>query len=307
MTHWRKSLRGAAVLTGLLLASGTGLLLGPVATAQPSGAQAAIDAHYQDKGGASSPLGQKSGAAYTFGPEGAAQDYQGGKIIYSAGTGAKVMYGAILDKYLALGGADAGLGYPTNDESDAAVAGTARFSEFSAPDGATIEWSPQNGAWLVRGPIRTAWSHLHATDGVMGAPMGDTTLANGVYSQMFRGQGGDPVQVQWSQAGGFVTTPSDIAGQLSGLDVATPGAPPGASVAAAASSGSSSRGMWWALPIGLVIAAAAGGLAALIGKPRSAVGTAPMAAPAGAGTRTTGSHLATRSERTHPFTLGGAR
>ncbi|WP_067686345.1 LGFP repeat-containing protein [Nocardia jejuensis] len=325
MTQWKRSFSGMAAVAALIVASGTGLLLGPTATAQPPGAAAAIDAHYQDKGGASTPLGDKVGALYAFGPDGAAQDYQGGKIIYSADTGAKVMYGAILDKYLALGGPNAGLGYPTNDESDAAVAGTARFSEFSAADGATIQWSPQNGAWLVRGPIRTAWSHLHATDGALGAPMSDTTLDNGVYSQTFTGQSGEPVQIQWSQAGGFVTTPPDIAGQLSGLDVSAPGAPPGDSMAAgtAAASSSSSNTKWWALPIGLVIAAAAGGLAALVTKGRrhqhnSATTTGAVNQPAarsgmgtarsGMGTagpmHTAGAHLASLSERARPFTVG---
>lgn len=320
MTHWKKPLRGATLAFALIMACGNGFLA-PMAGAQPADAQAAIDSHYQDKGGASSPLGAKTGGVYAFGADGAAQDYQGGKIIYSANTGAKVMYGAILDKYLALGGADA-VGYPTNDESDAPVAGTARFSEFSAPEGATIEWSPQNGAWLVQGPIRTAWSHLRATDGVLGAPMSDTSVANGVYSQTFRGQGADPVQISWNQAGGFTTIPAEIATQLSGLDVSVPGAPPGqaatAGTAATASSSSSSAWKWWALPLGLVIAALAGGLAAMVTKssrrskhstpgagtsmPRSGAG---VATGAGGMTRSAGAHLATASERARSFTFGG--
>ncbi|WP_327145853.1 LGFP repeat-containing protein [Nocardia sp. NBC_01327] len=331
MKRWKGSITRTAAALGLFAASCTGVLLAPTASAQPAGADAAISAHYSEKGGASSPLGEKVGAVYAFGSDGAAQDYSGGKIVYSPETGAKVMYGAILDKYLALGGADAGIGYPTNDESDAPVAGTARFSEFSAADGATIEWSPQNGAWLVRGPIRTAWSHLHATDGALGAPASDTTLANGVYSQTFRGQNGTPVDIRWSQADGFVTVPPDIATQLSGLDVSAPGAPPGASVAtpeqssgtaADTSSSGSSNKKWWALPIGLVIAAAAGGLAAMVtrggrgggsGTPRPASTGMPAAkAPAmagagamgaGAGMMGTahGSHLATPRERERGF------
>lgn len=322
MTGWRRSFAGAAACAALIL--GAGALVGPAAGAQPAGAESAIDDHYRDKGGASTPLGEKVGGVYAFGPDGAAQDYRGGKIVYSPDTGARVMYGAILDKYLALGGADAGLGYPTNDESDVAVAGTARFSEFSAPDGATIQWSPQNGAWLVRGPIRTAWSHLDATDGVLGAPTSDTTLANGVYSQSFTGQNGEPVQISWSEADGFVTVPAAIAGQLGGLDVSAPGAPPGDSMATgpAATTGSDSAAKWWALPIGLLIAAAAGGLATLVMKSRgherysmaatqtgtrgtgSGAGPAPMAA-AGGRAHTAGAHLASMAERAR--TLGGGQ
>ncbi|MEU0542005.1 hypothetical protein ABZ319_19255 [Nocardia sp. NPDC005978] len=325
MSGWKRSFAGAAAFAAVLL--GAGSLTATIATAQPAGAEAAIDAHYTDKGGAATPLGEKVGAVYAFGPDGAAQDYRGGKIIYSADTGAKVMYGAILDKYLALGGADA-VGYPTNDESDVAVAGTARFSEFSAPDGATIQWSPQNGAWLVRGPIRTAWSELNATDGVLGAPTSDTTLANGVYSQSFTGQNGEPVQIQWSQADGFVSTPPAIAGQLSGLDVSAPGAPPGDSMSSGAApapaTGSDSNAKWWALPIGLLIAAAAGGLAMLATRSRGhqhhSVGTtaagahraptgtagAPVAA-AGGQRHTAGAHLATLAERARTFGGGHGR
>ncbi|MCM6776809.1 hypothetical protein NDR87_21990 [Nocardia sp. CDC159] len=274
MSLWKKTVSAAA--TGFALALGAGMLLSPPATAQTADADAAIKAHYQEKGGAASPLGESVGAPYAFGPDGAAQDYRGGKIVYSPDTGAKVMYGAILDKYLALGGADA-LGYPKNDESDSPVAGTARYSEFSAADGATIHWSPQNGAWLVRGPIRTAWSHLKASDGVMGSPISDTTVADGVYSQTFSGQNGAPVEIRWSQADGFATVPPDVAGQLSGLDVSVPGAAPGGVPAppaedrgsAAPATDNNSNAKWWALPIGLIIAAAAGGLAAMALRGRS--------------------------------------
>ncbi|WP_067572346.1 LGFP repeat-containing protein [Nocardia acidivorans] len=318
MTRWKNSVFAAGAAFGLFAAAGLGLLVSPVAMAQPAGAGAAIDAHYNEKGGANTPLGQKVGEVYAFGSDGTAQDFQGGKMIYSPETGAKVMYGAILDKYLALGGADAGLGYPTNDESDAPVAGTARYSEFSAPDGATIEWSPQHGAWLVRGPIRTAWSHLHATDGMMGAPISDTTVANGVYTQRFAGQNGTPVDISWSAADGFVTAPPEIAGQLSGLDVSVPGAAPGGAVVATpapesgvAASDSSSATKWWALPIGLAVAAVAGGLAAMLTKGtraarNSATGSsgtrAAYGSSAAAGTtaaaqmRRAGSHLASAAE-----------
>lgn len=314
MKSLKKSLSAVAFAGGLIATFGAGVLLSPSAGAQPADADAAITAHYEEKGGASTPLGEKAGAVYAFGPDGAAQDYRGGKIVYSPETGAKVMYGAILDKYLALGGASTDIGYPVNDESDAPVAGTARYSEFSAADGATIQWSPQNGAWLVRGPIRTAWSHLKATDGPLGSPTSDTTVADGVYTQTFSGQNGNPVQIRWSKADGFTTVPPEIAGQLSGLDVSAPGAAPGSVVSGGnpepateaksdSDSGSSSNAKWWALPIGLVIAAIAGALAAMVGRGGSnhsasgrgrgtpvAAGTAAAARPRG------GSHVATPEE-----------
>ncbi|MFI6866206.1 LGFP repeat-containing protein [Nocardia sp. NPDC050406] len=322
MTSWKKAL--TALFGVFAAASASVLLVSPVA-AQPPGADAAIDAHYNEKGGISSPLGEKVGAVYVFGPNGAAQDYAGGRIVYSPDTGAKIMYGAILDKYLALGGADSDIGYPVNDESDAPVAGTARFSEFSAGDGATIHWNPPNGAWLVRGPIRTAWTHLNATDGVLGTPASDTTVADGTYSQTFRGQDGNPIDIRWSSAEGFVTNPPEIASQLSGLDVSVPGAPPesalgpggpppeaNAGAAPGTTTTDDSGTKWWALPLGIVIAAAAGGLAALVTGRRSS-GTTPRdttgttAAGGRTGTRATaGSHLATAAERARHLGLRGS-
>lgn len=324
MTKWKEILTPIVGVAAAACASV--LFLSPV-TAQPPGADAAINAHYDEKGGISSPLGEKVGAIYEFGPNGAAQDYAGGKIIYSPDTGAKVMYGAILDKYLALGGANSDIGYPTNDESDAPVAGTARFSEFSAKDGATIHWNPPNGAWLVQGPIRTAWTHLHATDGVLGTPATDTTVADGTYSQTFRGQDGNPIDIRWNSAEGFVTNPPEIASQLTGLDVSVPGAPPESALSPASPDAhagvtgvdttDNSNSKWWALPLGIVIAAAAGGLAALVTGRRSGRGEAattgasrgtstPSAAAAPNARATAGSHLATSRERRRDLGLHGS-
>ncbi|MFC4605023.1 DUF5615 family PIN-like protein [Rhodococcus kronopolitis] len=278
----------SARMTGLGFAAAIGgaALLGAPATAQSADADAAITSHYQEVGGASSPLGEPVGAPYEIGPNGTAQDYQGGKIVYSQADGAKVMYGVILDKYLVLGGPASDIGYPTNDESDSTVAGAARFSEFSAPDGATIYWNPESGAWLVRGPIRTAWSHLGATDGVLGSPITDTTVVDGVYTQTFSGKDGTPVEVSWTKDGGFVTVPAAIAAELSGLDVSVPGLAPGSVVSGAANAptvsvdaeasdaDSDSNSKWWALPIGLAVAAGAGGLAMLAGRGNRSGGVA---------------------------------
>ncbi|WP_369690854.1 LGFP repeat-containing protein, partial [Nocardia jejuensis] len=285
MTVRKKSKCAAATSFGFALTLGAGVLLGPSAFAQPAGSDTAIVEHYNQWGGASSPLGAAQGTVYAFGADGAAQDYQGGKIVYSPETGARVMYGVILDKYLLLGGGNSDIGYPRNDESDSSTPGAARFNEFSAPDGATMYWSPETGAWLVRGPIRSAWSALGATNGVLGSPTTDTTVVDGVYSQTFAGKDGNPVEVRWSKEGGFVTVPPEIAAQLSGLDVSVPGQAPGAVVSGAvpppsaasdpnASDNSSeaasdsddkdSNSKWWALPIGLVIAGAAGFLASKV-------------------------------------------
>ena len=116
----------------------------PAAVATPSvDAANAIDAKYTSFGGAGSLLGTPIAAAVDVGA-GAERDYSGGVIYYSKDSGAKVMYGAILDRYKALGGPMGDLGFPTNDESDAGN-GVARFNDFTAPGGASIYWSPRMG------------------------------------------------------------------------------------------------------------------------------------------------------------------
>ncbi|MGW0176982.1 DUF5615 family PIN-like protein [Rhodococcus sp. NPDC003322] len=294
-------------LAGLGFAAAIGgavLLSGPAfAQSGNTAADAAIAAHHQEVGGASNPLGQPVGEPYKFGTDGVAQDFQGGKIVWSPETGAQVMYGVILDKYLVLGGGAGDIGFPTNDESDSDEPGAARFSEFSAPDGATIYWSPEKGAWLVRGPIRTAWSHLGATNGVLGSPLSDTTVVGDVYTQTFSGRDGNPVEVRWSKANGFVTVPPAIGAELAGLDVSVPGLAPGAVVnpptgvaaptgvnvpdvdleatdveVADVDSDSDSNSKWWALIPGLAIAGAAGGLAGLVGRRRGGSVNAPRGA-----------------------------
>ena len=72
--------------------------------------------------------------------------YAGGHLYWSAATGAHFILGAILGRYLALGGAS-GLGLPTTDEL--AVAG-ARKNEFAR---AHIYWSSGTGARFVFGAI----------------------------------------------------------------------------------------------------------------------------------------------------------
>jgi hypothetical protein len=67
MTRWKKSLSAAAAL-GFAGVLGAGMLLSPPVSAQPADAAAAITPHYDEKGGANSPLGEKIGAVYEFGP-----------------------------------------------------------------------------------------------------------------------------------------------------------------------------------------------------------------------------------------------
>jgi uncharacterized protein with LGFP repeats len=191
------------------------LLLAPTAYATPeSDADAAISHTWDAAGGDTGELGAKDGDVYQVGA-GFAQNFAGGKIYFSEGTGAHLIYGAILDKYQALGGAaDSDLGFPTIDEG-AGKATDSRNSTFSAADKPVIFWTPDNGAWVVRGAINAAWDKLGGSAGTLGVPTADESWKGDVVTQPFTGG-----EVSWNaKTKAFTTTPADLAGQLTGLDV----------------------------------------------------------------------------------------
>jgi len=133
-------------------------------TAPPS----AILAHYTALGGASSYLGQVNGAEYAV-PGGRAQNFTGGRVYWSPGTGAQAVHGAILDHYLTIGGPSSALGLPTTDESPSAD-GTGRYDNFS---GGALYWSPTVGAHEVHGAIDPKWGVLGWEMGPQGYPLTD--------------------------------------------------------------------------------------------------------------------------------------
>jgi uncharacterized protein with LGFP repeats len=93
------------------------------------------------------------------------------------------MTGAILDKYMSLGGpADGDLGFPTIDEGPGR-APDSRNTTFSAADNPVIFWTPATGARLVRGPINAAWDKLGGSTGQLGVPADDemTDTKSGLY------------------------------------------------------------------------------------------------------------------------------
>lgn len=102
---------------GVLAVAAATLLVAPAAVASPESDTAtdAIDQAWQAAGGDGSPVGAKDGDVYQVG-DGFAQNFAAGKIFFTPGTGAHLIYGAILDKYQELGGpADGDLGWPTID------------------------------------------------------------------------------------------------------------------------------------------------------------------------------------------------
>jgi hypothetical protein len=91
---------------------------------------------------------------------------------YSPGTGSHNVCGAILDKYLALGGPAGFLGYPTTD-STATPDGIGRFNHFA--NNGSIYWTPSTGAWSIRGAIREKWASMGWERSALGYPNTDET------------------------------------------------------------------------------------------------------------------------------------
>jgi uncharacterized protein with LGFP repeats len=210
------------VLSGLIARTTIGLLsaaalvaFAPVAAATPQDdADAAITAAWQAAGGDTGPLGPKDGGIYPAG-DGFGQNFPGGKIFFTPATGAHAMMGAILDKYMSLGGpADSDLGFPTIDEG-AGKAADSRNTTFSAADNPVIFWTPDTGARVVRGPINAAWDKLGGSAGQLGVPSDDETYRGDVVTQKFTGG-----EVSYDRkAKTFTTVPPDLAGQLGDVQI----------------------------------------------------------------------------------------
>jgi len=186
-----------------------------VAAATPQDdADAAITAAWQAAGGDTGPLGPKDGGVYPAG-DGFGQNFPGGKIFFTPATGAHAMTGAILDKYMSLGGpADGDLGFPTIDEG-AGKAPDSRNTTFSAPDNPVIFWTPDTGARVVRGPINAAWDKLGGSAGQLGVPSDDETYRGNVVTQKFTD--GEVSYDRKSKT--FTTVPPELAGQLTDLQI----------------------------------------------------------------------------------------
>ncbi|OBA60298.1 hypothetical protein A5647_15165 [Mycobacterium sp. 1100029.7] len=193
------------------------VLLAPIASASPIGdAEAAIMAAWDKAGGATSPLGARKGDVYPV-ADGFACDFDGGKMYFTPAIGAKFVYGPILEKYDMLGGpAGSDLGFPTINEVPGLAGPDSRVATFSASDKPVIFWTPDHGAFVVRGALNAAWDKLGSSGGVLGAPVADETYDGEVSSQKFGGG-----QISWNRkTKEFTTEPAGLADQLKGLQVA---------------------------------------------------------------------------------------
>ena len=76
-----------------------------------------------------------------------------------------------------------------------------------------IFWTPDHGAFVVRGALNTAWDKLGSSGGVLGAPVADETYDGDIAAQKFSGG-----QVSWNRkTKEFSTVPPALAEQLKDL------------------------------------------------------------------------------------------
>jgi LGFP repeat len=144
--------------------------------AAPNGAAAVVYGQiylrYVALGGVSSVLGRPVADEANADGGGRVSKFAEGNIYWSGGSGAHEVHGAILERYLALGGPGGVLGYPTCCETEIMIGGKeiGRFNRFLG-NGA-IYWSGATGAWEVYGPVLTAWEgEAKGVAGPLGLPV----------------------------------------------------------------------------------------------------------------------------------------
>ncbi len=109
-------------------------------------------------------------------------NFQHGDIVWSAGTGAQVVRGAILQNWLAVGASGGVLGLPVT--SDAVAPGGAGY--LVAFQRGTVYWSPATGARRVLGAHDSAYRAEGSTTSWLGYPVGDTAAVPGGQRTDFR-------------------------------------------------------------------------------------------------------------------------
>ncbi len=123
---------------------------------------------YNSFGGHSGPLGYPSSDPIEVTKYGGRyNNFVNGTITWSSQTGARLLFGAVRDRWHQLGREDGALGYPLGDEEALADGGhLARFE-----DGSSIYWTLLTGAWQVPPAMLGVWAANGYQSGVLGYPI----------------------------------------------------------------------------------------------------------------------------------------
>jgi SpoIID/LytB domain protein len=107
--------------------------------------------------------------------------FTGGRIYWSASTGAWEVVGGIGTEWLARGGPQSGSGFPAGGDMPAGGGGA--YQRFAS--GWTMFWSPATGAHVVRGGVQAKWREIGAEWSELGYPDGDEVYPAGGTTQRF--------------------------------------------------------------------------------------------------------------------------
>ncbi|SOC48976.1 Metallo-peptidase family M12B Reprolysin-like [Blastococcus aggregatus] len=126
---------------------------------------------------------------------GCAQAFEHGRISWSSRTGARLVTGAVEDRYDALADERGHMGYPVTDT----ICGLAGGGCFQVFQYGWLYWSPATGAHAVKGGIGYTWLVSGAENGALGYPVSDEVcgLRDGGCSTHFSGG-----SIYWSPATG---------------------------------------------------------------------------------------------------------
>lgn len=114
---------------------------------------------------------------------GVAQEFRGGRMFWSPETGAQGVWGAILARYLEVGGPTGELGFPTTSEY-ITPDGRGRYVHFQ---NGSIYWTPETGAQLISGGFKGFWGGIGWETGVLGYPTTAEYAAGNGVMQDFEG------------------------------------------------------------------------------------------------------------------------
>lgn len=139
------------------------------------------------------------GEVYGLKDNGAYQCYQLGCIIYSPATGAHISMGGIRSLWGSTGYETGHLGYPLTDE----IGGLKNGGVVQNYQGGSIVWSPNTGAHISVGGIRSVWASNGYENGSLGYPTSNEVsgLRNGGVYQNYQGGA-----IIWTPStGGFIS------------------------------------------------------------------------------------------------------
>jgi uncharacterized protein with LGFP repeats len=144
----------------------------------------AIATRFAQLGGAGSLLGYPTmDTACNLRGGGCGQHFEKGSMYWAAATGARVVTGAVRNRFVALKAQNSGLGYPTAD-TVCGLRGSGCAQNFQ---GGSIYYSPRTGARVVAGAIRARYLAGGAQNSRWAYPTSDQYGIRGGVAQKFQG------------------------------------------------------------------------------------------------------------------------